>query len=826
MRRLRIAIGVVRAAALIAAGLAGAARADTVALWLFDEQEGVYPGSVLNDAGPDRAFLNLGRGGRLEAGRFGRALRPVEPGPFAPAAAALDPEDAVAIGLRPPPARPGRGVEPMTWASATFAAALVHGETHLRGTPLLHPTAGRLNLGGGDFTIEFWLRADPTAQGEGVLLELGSGPHGGSEHVTRLSLHPAEARFELWNEPSGARLSLPTDAAALAAGGWVHHAFVYDAARGELRHYAGGRRQGEPVAGRLAPLPPGDEDYLSVGRDGRWERPLAGALDELRLSDAQVYAGDFAVPASFARHPGPAPALPEGPPLLFPDGRSPPRTIELGGRKHLFLDGALLARSDHVTFTAHPPRLEAAALAADPGWSTVVDDGEGGIRLYGECPGGTCVWLSRDGLRFEAPDLPGGRGNLVAADPARRASVLLDPNAGPAARWKLLGGSAERGLFLYTSPDGLAFERSDATALPFAAGSAPTLFYDDQRRLYVAHLRSDYGRTPAGATSRFAVRAETGDPLHAWPFAPASAAQRAAAARRMRLASEILDPWWLDNGPLAPAGPSLELPIAMAHDRELDPVATDLYNLRALKYPWAPDAYLAFPLWYFHYEHDGPAARQALAAPERGLGSGLVEAQLAVSRDGLRWTRHPRPAYVPVGDHAGYPIRRPYLASGMVRRGDEIWQYSYTRSSYHSPHGAAPHPPVLHRLVQRLDGFVSADAPYEREALLVTHPLRFAGGRLVLNVDTGATGYAQVGFLDERGQPVPGFGADDCVYVNASSVAHPVEWLGHGHDVSSLAGRTVQLVVRMRGAALYALQFVPAVEGEQAPEGNEAGASR
>lgn len=62
--------------------------------------------------------------------------------------------------------------------------------------------------------------------------------------------------------------------------------------------------------------------------------------------------------------------------------------------------------------------------------------------------------------------------------------------------------------------------------------------------------------------------------------------------------------------------------------------------------------------------------------------------------------------------------------------------------------------------------------------------------------------------------------------MNASSVAHPVEWLGHGHDVSSLAGRTVQLVVRMRGAALYALQFVPAVEGEQAPEGNEAGASR
>jgi hypothetical protein len=281
----------------------------------------------------------------------------------------------------------------------------------------------------------------------------------------------------------------------------------------------------------------------------------------------------------------------------------------------------------------------------------------------------------------------------------------------------------------------------------------------------------------------------------------------------MRLKSEALDPWWLDNGPLAPAGPSLEYPIAMARDPALDPPATDLYNTRALKYPWAPDAYLAFPLWYFHYEHDGPPARQALADPKRGLGSGLVEVQLAVSRDGLRWKRYPRPAYVPVGEQDGYPVRRPYVAFGMVRRGDEVWQYSYTRSSYHSPYGRAPRKPAVQRLVQRLDGFVSADAPYEQEGVLVTHPLRFAGERLVLNVDTGATGWAQVGFLDERGAPIPGFAVEDCVFVNGSFVAHPVEWLERGHDVSSLAGRTVQLVVRMRGASLYALQFVPAAEG-------------
>ena len=123
---------------------------------------------------------------------------------------------------------------------------------------------------------------------------------------------------------------------------------------------------------------------------------------------------------------------------------------------------------------------------------------------------------------------------------------------------------------------------------------------------------------------------------------------------------------------------------------------------------------------------------------------------------------------------------------------------------------------AVHRLVSRLDGFVSLDAPYEREGTFVTHPLRFIGERLLLNVDTGATGYAQVGFLDEAGQPIAGLAVDDCVYVNGNEVAYPVEWLGKGGDVSSLAGRTLQVVVRMRGTSLYALQFASGADGDAA----------
>jgi hypothetical protein len=90
---------------------------------------------------------------------------------------------------------------------------------------------------------------------------------------------------------------------------------------------------------------------------------------------------------------------------------------------------------------------------------------------------------------------------------------------------------------------------------------------------------------------------------------------------------------------------------------------------------------------------------------------------------------------------------------------------------------------------------------------LVTKPLTFTGSRLQLNIDTDAAGYAQVGFVDERGQPIPGYSVQDCVYVNGDAVDYEVEWLEKGKDVSSLAGKTVQLVFELHGAKLFALQF-------------------
>ena len=104
-------------------------------------------------------------------------------------------------------------------------------------------------------------------------------------------------------------------------------------------------------------------------------------------------------------------------------------------------------------------------------------------------------------------------------------------------------------------------------------------------------------------------------------------------------------------------------------------------------------------------------------------------------------------------------------------------------------------------------GFVSAEKPYNG-GQLVTRAQTFTGSRLVLNLDTGAAGDAQVGLLDKEVQPLEGYGLDDRIYSNGDFLEREVEWLDKGKDVSALAGQPVQLVFRMRGAKLYTLQFV------------------
>ncbi len=710
----------------------------------------------------------------------------------------------------PAPKPPGRTIDPLNWRNATFAALATSGEKHLRTPGFANATDTKLNLGAFDWTVEFWFLPGANSAADGVVFETGSGPRGENDVVTRLSLNANRAAFTLVNQPSGTRMTIPSDAAALGGNQWRHLAFVYTAAGRQLRHYVDGAIQPLPAKAALKPLPHGEEAYFTVGRDGFFERPLAGRIDELRFSAANVYGAAFRPPESFSRRRPPA-KLMAGPPLLF-DNLDP---LPLGSRKHLFLDDALVAERQGIRFTPNPPRRAELVLPDGArGHLAMAEDERGILRLYYRGPlDSLAVMTSEDGIHWTKPDL--GRGefhgerNIVLRDPVGLGIVFIDPNAPPEERWKYFSSIRRQPMFVFSSPDGWSFRRNEVAALPFAAGSQSAIYYDDQRQLYVGHHRSDYARTPGGHTLRRFVRSETNDLMGAWPWEVITPEKTAAAAKRLRIDGR-LNPWYLDNGPLAPPGIGIELPDVFGPDERIDPVGADIYVTKAVKYPWAPDTYLAFPSVYFHYEDDGPPTRQALGAEERQRGSGVNEVQLAVSRDGLKWKRYPRPAYAPIGGDGSNTIHQLFLVHGMFRRGNEIWQYLGGHGGggigYHSPRTkGGPWP--MWRLIQRLDGFVAAEAEYTG-GTMVTRPFVFEGDRLLLNIDTGAVGYAQVGILDQQGAPVPGYSADDCVYINGDFLESPVEWLGKGADVSALAGKPVRLVFRMRGAKLYAMQFV------------------
>ncbi|MDE2692455.1 MAG: hypothetical protein OXI49_18330 [Acidobacteriota bacterium] len=821
---------------------------ETTALWLFDEPAGLYPSHTLDDMSDNDMVLTLGLGAQVAPGRYGNALllAPLDPPLDVPPAEEKPGE----FGLARLPTPEGRTVEPLSWFTAHFAALMTSGENHLRKqVGHKNPTTRAINLGDFDWTVEFWhspgdaafggsrpegRRTDTPADasstaGEAVVFEIGTGPRGENDIVTQLTWSADRAHFIFVNQPAGASIDIPTTAPAAATATWHHYAFTYDATTDQLSHYVDGALQPQPPPTPLQALPEGEEAYFTLGTDALWNNRLTGLLDEFRVSRGLVYTTDFDPPATFATHPEPV-ELTQGPPLLFADfadtsvaaasdltdaDAASPTPLHLATRKHLFIDAALLADTGDATFTVNPPRRAERVIDNIKGTFrkhlTVASGDDGVIRIYNSREEDhLAVYTSTDGVHFDRPDQ--GRGeinghrNIVIPDMVGGlGNPFWDPQAPPDERWKYLTDYQRRGLYLYTSADGYDWTRRRNIVLPFRSGTQSSTYYDDQRQVYMSYHRSGIFHTPGGVTQRSSVVTEHEDLRLTQPFEPLTQQEYLDLRAEYPLRDPL--PWWVDNGPLTPGGFGMEYPHLFDPTPE-DPVGTDFYLTKAMKYPYAPDTYLAFPVGYFHYYGDGPEARTVLGLEERGLGSGPLESQIAVSRNGLDWKRHPEPAYVGIGRHQGRDVVTAYIGHGMIRRGEELWQYYFGETHYHSPHTQDPDGRGVYRLVQRLDGFISLDSAYGHETTVVTRPLTFEGDRLQLNVDTDAVGYLQVGFLDERGRPIEGYTVDDCVYVNGDFIAKEVDWLETGADVSPLAGRTVQVVFRMRGAKLYAMQFV------------------
>ena len=121
---------------------------------------------------------------------------------------------------------------------------------------------------------------------------------------------------------------------------------------------------------------------------------------------------------------------------------------------------------------------------------------------------------------------------------------------------------------------------------------------------------------------------------------------------------------------------------------------------------------------------------------------------------------------------------------------------------------------AFRRYTQRIDGFVSAYAPYSGGEV-VTGPLVFDGGSLALNAETSGFGCFQVEIQTADGEPIEGYALEDCEPIFCDSLRYIVHW-GETCDVSKLAGKPVRLRFLLRDADVYSFQFVP-LQPDRAP---------
>ncbi|MHC4621888.1 MAG: LamG-like jellyroll fold domain-containing protein, partial [Planctomycetota bacterium] len=327
----------------------------TAGLWLFDETD--YPYTTLTDAGEHEYDLRLMKDGKLVPGKFGNALR-ARPGRDYVVSYAAWKGAVGAYHMREPNGRPGSGLWGPTVAPEKILAALAWS----------------------DWTCEFWLKLKRSPKDEVAIIDLGDKYEPGFF----LNLAPKAAHFKINNAYAGFEATCPITGESLSDKRWHHLAFTFCASAGQVSHFLDGRLQkpGETAAVDTVRVPasvsPGSLAHttygiftkessletrrqnrfnFAIGHDRHGDKDLDALLDELRFSDTIRYCSDFEAPASFSRNYGAGagrPAAPTGPPLLFPDGKAS-EPVQLGSRKHLFIDDILVGKKSNVWLSVNPP---------------------------------------------------------------------------------------------------------------------------------------------------------------------------------------------------------------------------------------------------------------------------------------------------------------------------------------------------------------------------------------------------------------------------------------------------------------------------------------
>lgn len=457
----------------------------------------------------------------------------------------------------------------------------------------------------------------------------------------------------------------------------------------------------------------------------------------------------------------------------------PPETIDIRVGRQLFVDDFLIESTDMgrtyhkaekyegnpvmTPETALEKGLNGHAAMAAPFSDGVWYDGEAGLFKMWYHAGwfdGTALATSKDGIHWERPTLDIVKGTnrvLPIRSGLERdgSAVIYDPyTEDDSARYKMLLYSRPIGGELYTSPDGIHWSEPTTIA---DIGDRSTIYYNPFRECWVYSIRS-------GWYARSRDYAESEDFL-----AGASLENRVHWLRADRY--DIADP--------------------------VIRVQPELYNFDAVAYESIMLG--AFDIFL------GPQNETCAATGTPKI----TEIHLGYSRDGFHWYRptEDRTAFIGATQQEG-SWERGYVHSNAALcqiNDDELWFYYTAFAGDESRKNLGTNANGMYANAStglarlRRDGFASMDA--EGLSTLTTRPLTFDGKYLFVNVDA-PEGALRAEVLDENGNPIEGFTADDCTVIRADSTKTMVSW-GEKNDLSALAGKRVKLRFIMENGSLY-----------------------
>ena len=168
---------------------------------------------------------------------------------------------------------------------------------------------------------------------------------------------------------------------------------------------------------------------------------------------------------------------------------------------------------------------------------------------------------------------------------------------------------------------------------------------------------------------------------------------------------------------------------------------------------------------------------------------GVTEAQLAFSRDSVRWQRWREPL-IARGPKGSFDFGGVYCGFPAISEDGICFLYS----GHSTPHGDKSSIPLLGLATMRLDGFVAVEAEGYMEGSLLTRPHHWKASELRVNVQsTGGT--LRVQLQDETKTPVAGYTFADGDPIREDSLDQRVTWQGRG-DLSALRDRMVAVQFR------------------------------